>query len=98
MIGVPSQGIQNQLEFWVPVRICQVSRPGRANNTFLRAFTDKRILPSFAVFGPKVYQILSFLNFRNQPQVIAYFDYQNLKFGQKMFAVATAIQESYNFL
>ena len=52
--------IQNQLKFWVPVRICQVLRPGGANKIFLRAFTDKRILRSFAVLGDRICIIENF--------------------------------------
>ena len=82
----------------MPERVYQVSRPGRANIPLSWAFADKRIFPNFAFFGPKVDQIWQFLKFWNQPQVNTYLDYQNLKFGQKMFIVAKVILESHNFL
>ena len=55
--GTPSQGIPKQLEFAVPERVYQVSRPGRANKPLSWAFADKRIFPNFAFFGPKVDQM-----------------------------------------
>ena len=96
--GTPSQGIPKQLEFAVLERLYQVSPPGRTNKAFFWAFADKRIFPNFAFFGPKVDQICVFPKFWNQPQVNTYLDYQNLKFGQKMFIVAKVILESHNFL
>ena len=82
----------------MPERVYQVTRPGRAKIPLSWAFADKRIFPNFAFFGPKVDQIWQFPKIWNQPQVNTYLDYQNLKFGQKMFIVAKVILESHNFL
>ena len=63
ILGPPSQGIQNKLEFWVPERVHPVSRPGRANKPYFWAFADKRIFSNFDEFGPNVDQIWPFWKF-----------------------------------
>ena len=60
ILGTPSQGIQNKLEFWVLKRVYQVLSPERAYKPLFWTFADKRILPNFDKFGPNVDQIWPF--------------------------------------